>query len=184
MHTTGLLLATLVGSALASPVVVERRMEAPSNCWCLSAEGAQQAADIFQNLIQNYSDELALSALTEDFVDYSSAVNIIINRGNAEPKPLVEATFAGREAFMSAQGSQPKIPFEQLALFHGCNSASLRWVTRRSANGQETETSRLPVVGNAIIEVVPSSPGDAYPFRIKTLYSEFNAAAWLLNLGE
>ena len=76
----------------------------------------------------------------------------------------------------------------------------MRWLTRRSANGQDTETARIvssyttslynlannipqPVVGNVIIETVKSNPGDAHNFRIKTIYSEFNSAAWLVNLG-
>ena len=111
--------------------------------YCLSDDDAQQAADIFQQLIQEYSDELALSALTEDFADYTSAVAIIINGGDGEPMSMEEPLFVGRQAFMDAQGSQPQIPFEQLNVFHGCDSVSMRWVTRRSANGQPTETARI-----------------------------------------
>jgi len=34
------------------------------------------------------------------------------------------------------------------------------------------------------MHVVPNTEGgDKYKFRIKELYSEFNAAAWLVNLG-
>lgn len=33
------------------------------------------------------------------------------------------------------------------------------------------------------METVESKPGDKYNFRIKTIYSEFNTAAWLVNLG-
>jgi hypothetical protein len=57
----------------------------PTGQYCMSEEDAEQAADIFRELIQNYSDELALAALTEDFVDYSSAVAIIINGGKFFP---------------------------------------------------------------------------------------------------
>ena len=74
-------------------------------------------AAIFQELIQDYSDELALAALTRDFVDYSSAVSIIINGGDDEPLDIVAPTFVGRRAFMDAQGSQPKIPFKKLNIF-------------------------------------------------------------------
>lgn len=169
--------------------------------YCLSDSDAEQAADIFRELIQNYSDELALEALTEDFVDYSSSVNIIINGGDGEPLDIEKPTFVGRQAFMDGQGSQPEIPFKKLQRFHGCDAVSMRWLTRRSANGQETETARIvscpcssrslhkltklhqPVVGNVIIETVQSSPGDKYNFRIKTIFSEFNSAAWLVNLG-
>ena len=180
----------LCGSALAAPPRGFHSWWKHNNShhlrhgYCLSDKDAQQAADIFQSLIQNYSNETALATLTPDFVDYSSAVNIIINRGTDSPKSLEGPTFSSRQEFMSAQGSQPRIPFKQLNLFHGCDSVSLRWVTRRSANGQETEVNDLPVVGNAIIETVKAGLGDKYNFRIKTLFSEFNAAAWLINLGE
>ena len=97
--------------------------------------------------------------------------------------PLTEPTFVGRQAFMDGQGSQPEIPFTKLNIFHGCDSVSMRWLTERSANGQETESARLPVVGNVIIETVEAEDGAKYNFRIKTIYSEFNAAAWLVNLG-
>lgn len=30
---------------------------------------------------------------------------------------------------------------------------------------------------------MPAEEGNIYNFRIKNLYSEFNAAAWLVNLG-
>lgn len=33
------------------------------------------------------------------------------------------------------------------------------------------------------METVQSEPGDKYNFRIKTVYSEFNSAAWMVNLG-
>jgi len=43
----------------------------------------------------------------------------------------------------------------------------------------------IPVIGNAIMSVVPAEANNplGYRFRIKTLYSEFNAAAWLVNNG-
>ena len=164
MHfSTSLLAATavLAGSALAVPAP-EPRIQITDDCYCLSNRDAYQAADIFQELIQNYSDELALEALTEDFVDYSSAVSIIINGGDDEPLDLIAPTFAGRQEFMDAQGSQPKIPFKKLNIFHGCNSVSMRWYTKRSAKGQESE------VDNIVSEFV------SLPF-IKTLTIIFTA---------
>nr|OQO32094.1 hypothetical protein B0A51_00632 [Rachicladosporium sp. CCFEE 5018] len=149
---------------------------------CLTDGDALAAADIFRHLIQEYSDELALDALTEDFVDWTSAVAIIRNRGAELPFIVNEILFDGRQAFMDAQGSQPQIPFETLNVFHGCNSTTVRWQTTRSANGQKTETADIPVVGIAILETVPDAD-NSYGFRVKTLFSEFNAAAWLVNNG-
>jgi hypothetical protein len=58
----------------------------PKPDWCMSDEDAKITADVFRQLIQGYTKEMAFNALTEDFVDYSSAVSIIINKGAAEPK--------------------------------------------------------------------------------------------------
>jgi len=44
----------------------------PNRPVCLQPKDAEEMADVFRALIQEYSDELALAALTEDFVDYAS----------------------------------------------------------------------------------------------------------------
>merc|ERR1712233_181897 len=82
-------------------------------------------------------------------------------------------TFDGRQAFMDGQGSQPKIPFTTLNVFHGCRTVTVRWKTERSANGQPTEQAMIPVVGIAAMELVPAEPENA----------EFNSLAWAVNLG-
>jgi hypothetical protein len=110
---------------------------------CLSDEDADAGADIFRQLIQEYSDELALEALTEDFIDYTSAVNIIRNRGNKGPIVVNGISFGSRQEFMDAQGSQPQIPFDTLQVFHGCDHIAMRWQTLRSANGQATESNNI-----------------------------------------
>lgn len=48
---------------------------------CLTQSEGEEAADVFRQLIQEYSDEVALKYLTKDFVDVSSSVNGIINAG-------------------------------------------------------------------------------------------------------
>lgn len=110
---------------------------------CITDSDADALADVFRQLIQEYSDELALEALTEDFVDYSSAVNIIMNKGAQFPKDITGPTFASRQEFMDGQGSQPQIPFDTLQVFHGCDSVSVRWQTTRSASGQPTEVAAI-----------------------------------------
>ena len=110
---------------------------------CLTKAEGEEAADVFRLLIQEYSDELALEWLTEDFVDWSSSVNGIINGGGDTPKPLDQPTFASRQEFMDGQGSQPEIPFETLGVWVGCDFASMRWTTSDSAAGQETKAAEL-----------------------------------------
>ncbi|KAK5110972.1 hypothetical protein LTR85_000682 [Meristemomyces frigidus] len=155
----------------------------PSQPKCVTDEDAEVIADIFRLLIQEYSDELALAALTEDFVDWASSVNILMNRGAQFPKNITGPTFSGRQAFMDGQGSQPQIPFTKLHIFHGCDSVSMNWLTERSAAGQKTEVAAIPVVGNVIMSVVPAEEGSQYNFRISNIWSEFNSAAWIANLG-
>lgn len=104
---------------------------------------AETAADIFRLLIQDYSDELALAALTEDFHDWASSVNIIINKGGAGPKSMDAPTFASRAAFIDGQGKQPQIPFEKIKVFPGCRHVAMRWKTGRSANGHGTEVDDI-----------------------------------------
>jgi hypothetical protein len=116
--------------------------KAPFNS-CLTKTQADSGAEIFRQLIQNYTNTLALEALTEDFVDYSSAVNIIRNKGNEGPVQVNGISFNGRDQFMSAQGSQPQIPFDTLNVFYGCDHVAMRWQTLRSANGQATEKSKI-----------------------------------------
>lgn len=85
---------------------------------------------------------------------------------------------------MEGHGKQQPIPFETLDVWHNCNgTVSMRWLTTRSAQGQATETAAIPVPGLVILETEPAEEGNIYNYRIHTIYSEFNSAAWLVNLG-
>ena len=68
-----LLSLTAVGS-LAAPTMERRWHEQ-----CMSAEEAQRVADNYGELIRNYSDGLAMAALSTDFTDFSEGVNTLIN---------------------------------------------------------------------------------------------------------
>ena len=67
------------------------------------------------------------------------------------------------------------------------------WRTDRSGQGQETESAAIPVIGIAVLEteLATESKGierqraeeGGYKYRIHTLWSEFNTAAWLVNNG-
>lgn len=139
---------------------------------CLSQAEGEEAADVFRALIQEYSDELALQYLTEDFVDWSSSVNGIINGGGELPKALDQPTFQGRQAFMDGQGSQPQIPFQKIRIWVGCDFVSMRWSTTDSAAGQAKKANDLIVLGNVIITTVPNTEGGDGKFRISEIFSE------------
>jgi hypothetical protein len=110
---------------------------------CLTDADAAEVANVFQQLIQGYTLELTEEALTVDFVDWSSAVNIIRNRGGEGPNVVNAVTFTSREQFSANHGKQPNIPFETLNVFHGCNHTSVRWQTLRSGNGQPNEQAAI-----------------------------------------
>lgn len=151
---------------------------------CMTDDEADEVASYFRDLIRGYTIEQALAGLTEDFVDYSSAVSIVINRGAAEPNNILEPIFTSREQFMNGHGKQQPIPFETTNVWHNCNgTVSMRWYTTRSAQGQATEAAAIALPGLVVLETIPAEEGNTYPYRIHTIYSEFNAAAWLVNLG-
>lgn len=110
---------------------------------CLTSDDADEVAELFRQLIQGYTLELTNEALTEDFIDYSSAVNIIRNRGGEGPLVVNGITFASREEFSAGHGRQPNIPFDTLNVWYGCSHTSVRWQTLRSGNGQPTEQAAI-----------------------------------------
>ena len=52
---------------------------------CMSPADAQQVADNFQNLIQEYTDELANASLTPNMTEYSDSTITLINNGCTGP---------------------------------------------------------------------------------------------------
>jgi len=151
---------------------------------CMTDDEADDVAAYFRDLIRGYTIEQALAGLTEDFVDYSSAVSIVINKGAAEPNNILEPIFTSREQFMNGHGKQQPIPFETTNVWHNCNgTVSMRWYTTRSGQGQATEAAAIALPGMVVLETIPAEEGNVYPYRIHTIYSEFNSAAWLVNLG-
>lgn len=193
--------AAFASSAIAAPApvsnsIVQRQANETGSYdgVCMTDEEATTVAATFQSLIQGYTIRQALAALTEDFVDYTSAVSIIINRGGSGPLDITEPVFTSREQFMEGHGNQEPIPFETLQVWHNCEgTVTMVWRTTRSGQGQENEAAAIPVTGIAVLETEPTSMSTGierrraeaagYDWRINTLWSEFNTAAWLVNNG-
>lgn len=150
---------------------------------CLCTATALQVADNFKDLINlTFNTTLAKIAFTKDFVDYSSSVNTLIDSGCTSPIALDDPTFSSRSAFISGQSGQPPIPWENLNVWHNCDTVIVRW--RSSAPG--TVTPEEPVTGIVVLETVHNTVASQKadnPFKIKTVYSEFNSGAWLYDLG-
>jgi hypothetical protein len=162
---------------------------APNRRWggdnfCLTRYEAQQVATNYGNLIASYSTSLAQVALSPDFTDYSESVNTLIDEcpqgsaAQAQTVPLLMATFSNRTAFETGQGQQPQINFNQLNIWHSCDTVNIRWETTNTA----FISSSRPVVGMIAMEVSQAPQGNEYPYWIDTVYSEFDAGAWLSNL--
>ena len=174
------LFSLAVLGAVAAPT--ERRGARSSQC-ITDAQADVIAAD-YAALIVSYSDALADAVLAPNFTDYSESVNTLINscpQGDAaKPLPLLAPTFTSLEQFKIGQGQQPSINFERLNLWHTCDSVIIRWVTTNTAPIPEPK----PVVGLISMEVIPNSNSTGKPWLIDTVYSEFDAGAWLQNLVE
>jgi len=152
--------------------------------YCLNAAEAQQVATNYGNLIADYSDALANVALSPDFTDYSESVNTLIDecpQGSAAVSlPLLGASFTNRSSFEKGQGQQPNINFKQLNIWHNCDTVVIRWETNNTA----PIPSPRPVVGLITMETCRAPWGSQYPFLIDTVFSEFDAGAWLANLED
>lgn len=151
---------------------------------CVTDAQADEIAADYAALIVSYSDALADAVLAPNFTDYSESVNTLINscpQGDAaKPLPLLAPTFTSLEQFKIGQGQQPSINFERLNLWHTCDSVIIRWVTTNTAPIPEPK----PVVGLISMEVIPNYNSTGKPWLIDTVYSEFDAGAWLQNLVE
>ncbi|KAK5137265.1 hypothetical protein LTR08_000235 [Meristemomyces frigidus] len=150
--------------------------------YCLSNSQAQQIATNYGNLIAGYTKELADAALSPNFVDYSESVNSLINscpQGSAAiTLPLLSPSFSNRSQFELGQGQQAPINFQQLNLWHSCDAVIIRWETTNTANITDVK----PVIGLITMETCKAPDGNQFPYYIDTVYSEFDAAAWLQNI--
>jgi hypothetical protein len=169
--------------AVAAPA--ERRQALGPESKCMTDAEADQVATAWGTLIASYNDALADSVLTENFTDYSESVNTLINscpQGDAaKPLDLLAPSFTSREMFKIGQGQQPAINFNRLNIWPGCTSVNIRWMTTNTAPIPNPK----PVVGLIAMEVVKNQQAGAeYPWLISTVYSEFDAGAWLQNLVE
>ncbi|TKA29186.1 hypothetical protein B0A50_03696 [Salinomyces thailandicus] len=180
-----LLTSLLALNALARPAAEPSKRHNRHRRDCLSPSSAQEIATNYGLLISNYTDTLANQLLAPNFIDYSESVNTLINscpQGSAAmPLPLLAPTFSNRSAFETGQAQQPQINFNQLNLWYTCDTVIIRWETTNTANITDVK----PVVGLISMETVSAPEGEGLCGRwIDTVYSEFDAGAWLQNLQE
>ncbi|KAF2768738.1 hypothetical protein EJ03DRAFT_114268 [Teratosphaeria nubilosa] len=169
MRSLTIAAATLALGAIATPQLVEK----DCNDTCMTYDQATKVANNFKTLISAYSNDYANQYLTEDYNDYSDSVTTLIDSGCQGPETLGAVTFDSRAAFEAGQGSQPDIPFELLNMWYACTGpVVVRWRTALSPEF---------VTGNIVMETERGNGSE--PWLIKTVYSEFNSGAWLVDLG-
>ncbi|KAK1570021.1 uncharacterized protein LY79DRAFT_488266, partial [Colletotrichum navitas] len=138
---------------------------------CLSPEDGLQVATVFQQLIRNYSVEVADQLLAADVVAHCDGMNELAG------KPLGAPTYHDREELKAAlewQSRRPTPVTLQTVDAVSCNTIVLKWT---ATFGE----AKLSVRGIQILEVIRDS--SSYGWAIKSIDTEFNSLAYLVNLG-
>lgn len=142
----------------------------PKNC--LSASSVKALIDGYTYLLVNPGgpdfNATALSILTEDFQVFSDSILYLSGRPLVDNSPA----YPSRAAFIAGQAQTPPLPvFKTLDYFYDCPDQKIGWRWQASGIG----SNKLRV--NGLIDI------DLRGGLIKTVYSEFNTAAFLVDLG-
>lgn len=166
----------LAGLSLAEPQ--------PSRSYCLRTEDAHRIATNYGSLISGFSDTVAKNVLSPEFTMYSTSTQDVIERCNTE-KPFTTARltplFSGRNEFIRDQGAQAPLPYEQLNLWHSCDTITVRYHFRMSTFGDASTEQNI--VGMTTMRVSPAPENHPSSHWINTLYNEYNLRAYKALLG-
>ncbi|GJC96328.1 hypothetical protein ColKHC_05154 [Colletotrichum higginsianum] len=138
---------------------------------CLSLEDGWRLAAEFQALIRNYSAAAADELVAPDVVAHCDGMNALAG------KPLGAPTYRNRDELKAAlerQSGRPTPVSLRTVDVVTCDTVVLKWT---AAFGE----ARLPVRGIQILTVERGGPVGGW--AIKTIDTEFNSLAYLVNLG-
>ncbi|KAM0804921.1 hypothetical protein BDR22DRAFT_885015 [Usnea florida] len=173
MRPFSTILVSISGLALAA-LAVPGRGNADLGNSCLNNSDAQTLANNFGWLISSwtlntsYSQSLANVSIATQIHDYSDSIRDLESRGCAVgPQPLDNSS----AAFDADQLKVPPFPLRILNLWHSCDVITFRWVSAQTPDR---------VVGIVVLETVLAPTGRR---MISAVYSEFNTAAWFVNIG-
>jgi len=162
--------ASLIGLAAALPSPSKRGEE------CLPYGTAVQLVNAFVSTLTNFEASVAENLLAPNFTDTSDSINFLAGI------PLGSVTFPSAEAFIEGQGSQAAIGLQVLNIDAvTCDGVIVfRWIA-------EVAEQIDSVKGIDILYAVKSGP-DCYTvgptgYQLDAVYSEFNSAAWVLDIG-
>jgi len=167
------LLALASASPLPAPAAEADNWGPYDNC--LHPSVATQIVNEFLSLISAFNSNTANALLADNFVDTSDSINYIAG------VPLGSPTFPAKAAFVQGQGSQPSVPISLLDIDAvTCDGViAFRWVAFPA-------TGKLEVKGINILHTVNGGDKNSVGpggWQISQVYSEFNNAAWLVDLG-
>ncbi|KAK5082594.1 hypothetical protein LTR70_008322 [Exophiala xenobiotica] len=166
-------LPLLVANAVASPTWGP--WKGKGQAACLSDSTVNTIIDSYTYLLENPQgadfNTTAGALLSDSFFVSSDSINTLIN-ANGGKLPLGVNAYPSKQAFIAGQAQTPAIPqVATLGYFYSCNQIAWRW------NGTGIGRNTYEVKGIITFDVnVASSQVDA-------VYSEFNSAAWLANIG-
>lgn len=138
---------------------------------CLSLEDGWRLAADFQALIRNYSAAAADQLVAPDVVAHCDGMNALAG------KPLGAPTYRNRDELKAAlerQSGRPTPVSLRTVDVVTCDTVVLKWT---AAFGE----AKLPVRGIQILTVERGGPVGGW--AIKTIDTEFNSLAYLVNLG-
>lgn len=142
---------------------------------CLPNGVATQIIDGFLSLISAYNNDVADSLLADNFQDTSDSINYLAGI------PLGSTTFPTKSAFEQGQGSQGAVPISLINIDAiTCDGViAFRWVAYPA-------TAQLEVKGINVLYTVNSGDKKSMGkggWQISQVFSEFNNAAWIVDLG-
>jgi hypothetical protein len=116
------------------------------------------------------SEELMLESISSVH-DYSASIRNLESAGcGSGPQPLN----SNRDEFAANQTNIEPVEINVLQIWHSCATITFCW------------NSPLPVrdvTGLVVLETIPAPPGSPLRRIIQTIYSEFDTAAFLVNMG-
>lgn len=130
----------------------------------------------FVSTLTAFDVNVATNLLAPTFVDYSDSINFLIGAPAGSP------TFPSPQAYIAGQGAQPPIGLDILAIDAITSDGVIvfRWT---AAVGLEL----IPANGISVLYATQSGPDPTVVgpggYQLGTLYSEFNSAAWVTDIG-
>lgn len=128
----------------------------------------------FVSLLTAFNVDVAKNLLAPTFTDTSDSINFLAGL------PLGSVTFPSPAAFIAGQGAQPPISLQVLnidAITHEGHIV-FRWVANVGGS--------LEVKGINVLYAIQSGKDDTVGpsgWQLNTVFSEFNSAAWFIDIG-